>query len=37
MTIPKKEIGINEFNREKISLDQIPDLAKVSHFTVWFH
>ncbi len=37
MTIPKKEIGINEFNREKIRLDQIPDLAKISHFTVWFH
>lgn len=37
MSIEKKEIGINEFNRDKISVDQIPDLAKINHFTVWFN
>lgn len=37
MSIDKKEIGINEFNRENINIDQIPDLAKLNHFTVWFN
>ncbi len=37
MAIDKKEIGINEFNREKINKDQIPDLAKIKHFTIWFN
>lgn len=37
MSIDKKEIGINEFNRDKISSDQIPDLARIKHFTIWFN
>lgn len=37
MSIEKKEIGINRFNRERIILDQIPDLAKINHFTIWFN
>ncbi len=37
MTIDKKEIGINEFNRDKINADQIPDLARIKHFTIWFN
>lgn len=37
MSIDKKEIGINEFNRDKIKPNQIPDLAKIKHFTVWFN
>lgn len=37
MTIDKKEIGINEFNRDKIKTDQIPDLARIKHFTIWFN
>ena len=37
MAIDKKEIGINEFNREKININQIPSLAKIKHFTVWFN
>ncbi len=37
MAIDKKEIGINEFNREKINKNQIPSLAKTKHFTVWFN
>jgi len=37
MSIGKKEIGINEFNREEINPDQIPDLANIQHFTVWFN
>ncbi len=37
MAIDKKDIGINEFNREKIIPEQIPDLAKIKHFTIWFN
>jgi hypothetical protein len=37
MSIDKKDIGINEFNREKIKIEQIPDLAKINHFTIWFN
>jgi len=37
MSIDKKDIGINEFNREKIKVEQIPDLAKINHFTIWFN
>ncbi|HIP48187.1 MAG TPA: hypothetical protein EYG92_04375 [Lutibacter sp.] len=37
MSIDKKEIGINEFNRESIIVDQIPDLAQINHFTIWFN
>ncbi len=37
MLIDKKEIGINEFNRDKIKTDQIPDLARIKHFTIWFN
>lgn len=37
MSIDKKEIGINEFNRDIIETDQIPDLARIKHFTIWFN
>ncbi len=37
MAIDKKDIGINEFNRDEIKPEQIPDLAKVKHFTIWFN
>ncbi len=37
MLIDKKEIGINRFNRDKIRPDNIPDLAKIKHFTMWFN
>ncbi len=37
MLIDKKEIGINDFNSKKIRPDNIPDLAKVKHFTMWFN
>ncbi len=36
MLIDKKEIGINDFNTKKIRPDNIPDLAKIKHFTMWF-
>jgi hypothetical protein len=37
MSIDKNDIGINEFNRDEIKPDQIPDLAKIKHFTIWFN
>lgn len=36
ITIDKKELGINDFGTEKISLEQIPDLAKIKTMTFWF-
>ncbi len=32
----KKDIGVSEFSTELVKLDQIPDMAKMNHFTVWF-
>jgi hypothetical protein len=37
IAIDKKELGLNSFNRDQISIDQIPDLAKVKYFTIWFN
>lgn len=36
ITIDKKDLGINDFGTQKIILEQIPDLAKIKTFTVWF-
>lgn len=36
IAIDKKELGINEFGMDKVHLDQIPDLAKIKYFTLWF-
>ena len=36
VAIDKKELGINEFGMDKVRLDQIPDLAKIKYFTIWF-
>ena len=36
IAIDKKDLGINEFGMEKVQLDQIPDLAKIKYFTIWF-
>lgn len=36
IAIDKKELGINEFGMDKVRLDQIPDLAKIKYFTLWF-
>ena len=36
IAIDKKELGINDFGIDKIRLDQIPDMAKIKYFTIWF-
>lgn len=36
IAIDKKDIGIQEFGLQKVQLDQIPDMAKIKYFTLWF-
>ena len=37
IAIDKKELGLNSFSREEISLEQIPDIAKIKFFTIWLN
>ncbi len=37
IAIDKEDLGLKEFSTQKVSLEQIPDLAKVKSFTVWFN
>ena len=37
ISIDKKELGLNTFSREEVSIDQIPDIAKIKYFTIWFN
>jgi len=35
--IDKEELGLKGFNMKKVTLDQIPDLAKTKSFVIWFN
>ena len=37
MAIDKSELGLSNFSTQKVSLEQIPDLAKIKSFVVWFN
>ncbi len=37
IAIDKEELGLKEFSTQKVTLEQIPDLAKMKSFIVWFH
>ncbi|MEO9569994.1 MAG: hypothetical protein ABJH82_07950 [Polaribacter sp.] len=37
ITIDNEELGLKEFNTQKVSKEQIPDLAKMKSFIVWFN
>lgn len=37
IAIDKEELGLKEFSSEKVSLEQIPDLAKMKSFIIWFN
>ena len=37
ISIDKKEVGLNNFSRVEVTIDQIPDLAKIKYFTIWFN
>lgn len=37
ISIDKEQLGITDFNMKKVSIEQIPDLAKIKSFIVWFN
>ena len=37
IAIDKEDLGIPKFSREQITVDQIPDIAKIKYFTIWFN
>ena len=37
ITIDKEELGLKNFSSQKVSLGQIPDLARIKSFVVWFN
>ena len=37
IAIDKEELGLRNFSTQKVVLDQIPDLAKIKSFIVWFN
>ena len=37
IAIDNEELGLKEFNTQKVTKEQIPDLAKMKTFIVWFH
>ena len=37
IAIDKSELGLSNFSTQKVSLEQIPDLAKIKSFVVWFN
>jgi len=37
ITIDNEELGLKEFSTQKVTKEQIPDLAKMKTFIVWFN
>ena len=37
ITLDKEELGLRKFSAQKISLEQIPDLAKMKSYIIWFN
>lgn len=37
ITIDKEDLGLKDFSMQKVTVDQIPDLAKIKSFTIWFN
>ncbi|MBL4905622.1 MAG: hypothetical protein JKZ00_06355 [Flavobacteriaceae bacterium] len=37
IALDKEELGLRDFNSQKISLEQIPDLAKIKSYIIWFN
>lgn len=37
IAIDKEELGLRDLRTQKVSLGQIPDLARIKSFVVWFH
>lgn len=36
IAIDKEELGLRDFSTQNVSLEQIPDLARIKSFVVWF-
>ena len=36
ISLDKAEIGVNQFSTKEIKVEQIPDMAKIKYFTIWF-
>jgi len=37
IAIDKEELGLKTFSNQKVTVEQIPDLAKIKSFIVWFY
>ena len=37
ISVDKKDLGLNGFSRAEVTVDQIPDSAKIKYFTIWFN
>lgn len=37
VAISKEELGMKGFSTQKVTLEQIPDLAKIKSFVIWFN
>lgn len=37
VAIDKEDLGLKEFSTQKVSIEQIPDLAKIKSLTIWFN
>ena len=36
ISLDKRDLGLNQFSMAEIKIEQIPDLAKIKYFTIWF-
>ena len=36
IALDKSDLGINQFSSDEIKIEQIPDMAKIKYFTIWF-
>ncbi|MDG2194064.1 MAG: hypothetical protein P8K77_04285 [Polaribacter sp.] len=37
ISLDKEELGLRNFSTQKISIEQIPDLAKIKTYVIWFN
>ena len=37
ITLDKEELGLKDFTTQKVTIDQIPDLATIKTFIIWFN
>ena len=37
ISLDKEDLGLKEFSTQKITKEQIPDLAKIKSLTIWFN